>query len=77
MDAALVRPLQVDEGTDLRAGALHIAVTGIETYRHLDIGHADPVQRAGEMRLRMDGNVGEQAGGIFLVRHGEILASTM
>jgi hypothetical protein len=39
-------------------------------YGHLDIGHADPVQRASKVRLRVHGDIGEKADGIFLVRHG-------
>ncbi len=70
VDAALVRPVEVDEGADPRAGALHLAIAGIEQHRHLDIGHADPIQRTGKVRLRVHGNIGQQAGGVFLVRHG-------
>jgi hypothetical protein len=73
VNAATIRTGEIDEGTDLGARALYVAVAGVEAYGHLDAVHPHPIQRASQMRLRLGGDIGHQANGVFVRMHGVFL----
>jgi hypothetical protein len=70
VDATPIRASEIDEGADPGAGALDVTIASVETDRHLDAIHADPIQRCSQMWLRLDRDIGHQGDGFTNVFHG-------